>query len=128
VLAHELTHQFVFELLPQADRDAAWVSEALPDHNTGLWEPSERIKLRGALTQGSMPAVEALTISDRHWGHAVFDFIATEYGAQGIRQFLAALGGRSATKSDAIRLAFSVSADDFNAAFRTYVRTQLADQ
>jgi hypothetical protein len=128
VLAHELTHQFVFELLPQADRDAPWVSEALPDHNTGRWEPSELIKLRDARARGSMPAVETLTTSDRHWGHAVFDFIAAEYGAQGIRHFLAALRGRPVTKSDAIRVAFSVSADDFNAAFQRYVRTQLADQ
>jgi len=128
VLAHELTHQFVFELLPQADRDAAWVSEALPDHNTGRWEPSELTKVRDAVARGSMPAVETLTTSDRHWGHAVFDFIAAEYGAQGIRQFLAALRGRPATTIDAIRVAFSASADDFNAAFQTYVRTQLAAQ
>jgi len=39
VLAHELTHQFLFELLPQADRDAPWVSEALADHHGGLWTP-----------------------------------------------------------------------------------------
>jgi len=48
--------------------------------------------------------------------------------ARGIRQFLAALRGRPATTIDAIRVAFSASADDYNAAFQTYVRTQLAAQ
>lgn len=125
-LAHELTHQFLFELLPQTDRDAAWVSEALPDHNTGQLEASDLTRIRDAVARGSMPAVETLTPSDRHWGHAVFDFIAAEYGAQGIRDFLAALGSRPVTTIGAIRVAFGVSADEFNAGFQTYVRTQLA--
>ena len=59
-LAHELTHQFVFELLPQADRDAPWVSEALPDHHGGVWESSDLSRVRDALTRGSVPAVEDL--------------------------------------------------------------------
>ena len=113
VLAHELTHQFLFELLPQADRDAPWVSEALADHYGGLWDSSELVKVRDAMGHGSVPAVEELTASDRHWGHAVFDFVAAEYGAQGIRQYLAALRGGLPVRSDAIRLAFGVAPHDF---------------
>jgi hypothetical protein len=62
-LAHELTHQFVFELLPQADRDAPWVSEALPDHHGGVWESSELVRVRDALAQGTVPALSGLTAS-----------------------------------------------------------------
>jgi len=127
-LAHELTHQFVFELLPQAARDAEWVSEGLPDHHSGLWKPAELVDLRNALARGHVPAVQDLTASDRSWGHAVFDFIAAEYGAQGIRQYLTALRGPRTGRSDAIRVALGVSADDFNAAFQTYIRTQLGNQ
>src|SRR5712692_4158236 len=127
-LAHELTHQFLFELLPQADHDAPWVSEALADHYGGLWDSSELVKLRDALAHGSAPAVEDLTASDRHWGHAVFDFVAAEYGAQGIRQYLATLRDRPTVRSDAIRVAFGVSAHDFNAAFQRYVRTRFGDR
>jgi hypothetical protein len=126
VLTHELTHQFVFELLPRADRDAAWVSEALPDHFSGAWQPAELAKLRTELARGRVPAVENLTASDRDWGHAAFDFIAAEYGGQGIRRYLAALRGTS-TRAEAVRLAFGVSADDFAAAFQTFVRTRLGD-
>jgi hypothetical protein len=127
-VAHEVTHQFVFELLPQADRDAPWVSEALPDHYGGFWDPAELVKVRDALLHGSLPAVEDLTVSDRQSGHAVFDFVAAEYGAQGIRQYLAALGAGPTVRSDAIRAAFGVSAHDFNAAFQRYVRTRVGDR
>lgn len=128
VLRHELTHQFLFELLPQADRDAPWVSEALADHHGGLWDSSEFVRVHDALVHGSVPAVEDLTASDRHWGHAVFDFVAAEYGAQGIRQYVAALRDGPTVRGDAIRVAFGVSAHDFNAAFQRYVRTRFGDR
>jgi hypothetical protein len=124
VLAHELTHQFLVELLPHADRDIPWVSEALADHHGDVWDSSELVKVRDALAHGSVPAVEDLTASDRHWGHAVFDFVAAEYGAQGIRQYLGALRDGPTVRSDAIRAAFGVSAHDFNALFQRYVRTR----
>jgi hypothetical protein len=127
-LAHELTHQFVFELLPQAYRDAPWVSEALPDHHGGVWESSELVRVRDALAQGSVPAVSGLTALDRHWGHAVFDFVSAEYGAQGIRRYLASLRGGPAARRDAIPMAFGVSADDFDAAFRKYVTARFGDR
>jgi hypothetical protein len=126
-LTHELMHQFVFELLPQAQRDAPWVSEALPDHYSGSWTPSDLARVRNALLHGTIPTVEDLTASDRQWGHALFDFVAAEYGARGIRQYLPALRG-SQRPPDAVRAAFSVSPDDFNAAFQRYVRTYFGER
>jgi hypothetical protein len=61
-------------------------------------------------------------------GHAVFDFVAAEYGAQGIRAYLAALRDGPTVRSDAIPVAFGVSTHDFNAAFQRYVRTRFADR
>jgi hypothetical protein len=127
-LAHELTHQFLFELLPQADRDTPWVSEALADHHGGLWDSSEFGKVHDALVRGSVPAVEDLAASGRHWGHAVFDFVAAEYGAQGIRDYLAALRDGPTVRRDAIHVACGVSTHDFNAAFQRYVRTRFGDR
>jgi len=125
-LAHELTHQFVFELLPHADRDASWVSEALPDHRAGAWDPSEIARVRHAALQGRVPSVADLKASERHWGHAVLDYMAAEYGAQGIRRYLAALQKREGARGDAIRTALAVSVDEFDDAFRAYVRTRFA--
>ena len=125
-LAHELTHQFVFELLPRADRDAPWVSEALPDHQAGVWDPLHVARLRQAATQGRVPRVADLTAADRHWGHAVLDFIAAEFGGQGIRRYVASLQKAEPARGDTIRTAFDVSSDDFDAGFRAYVRARFA--
>jgi hypothetical protein len=113
---------------PEAERDAPWVSEALADHYGSLWDPSAVVTIRDALADGSLPSVEDLKAPDRHWGHAVFDFVAAEYGAEGIRRYLAALQGGPAVRSDAIRAAFGVSPSDFNTAFQRYVRTRFDDR
>jgi hypothetical protein len=120
VLAHELTHQFMFELLP-GWQQTAWVAEALSDHHAGSWQQSEVAALRAAVLNGQIPTVERLTTSDRHWGHAVFDFVATEYGARGVRAYLAALRDIPSTMRDPIRVAFDTTPADFNAAFRDFV-------
>jgi hypothetical protein len=122
LLPHELTHQFLFELLPNANRDAPWVSEGLADHHGGSWEQADVRKIRDALATGSVPSVESLTVSDRHWGHAVFDYVAARYGPEGIRRYLIAL--QSASRDAAIRSAFGVSMAEFNGAFRQYVTQQ----
>ena len=127
VLPHELTHLFLFELLPR-DRDPSWVSEGLSDHHGGFWEASELVKVRDALAHGSAPEVENLTALDRHWAHAVLDFVAAEYGSHGIRRYLAALRNAPTARGDAIRVAFGVSARDFNSTFETYVRTRFGDR
>jgi hypothetical protein len=58
------------------------------------------------------------------WAHAVFDFVAAEYGTQGLRQYLAALR----TGSDSTRVAFGVAATDFDQAFQVFVRRRLGDR
>jgi hypothetical protein len=126
LLRHELTHQFLYELLPNATRDAPWVSEGLPDHNSGSWEPADVTKMREAVGAGTIPAVERLTASDRNWGHAVFDYVETTYGVDGIRRYVTALS--SASSGDAIRSAFGVSAAEFNAAFARYMRMRFVER
>jgi hypothetical protein len=53
--------------------------------------------------------------------------MAAEYGARGIRRYLKALRDEAPSMSDTARLAFGVPADDFNAAFRWYVRVRFVD-
>ena len=69
-------------------RVPAWVHEGLSDHETGTWASSELLTLRDAAAAGVIPAVASLADSDRLWGHAVFDFVAAEYGTQGVRRYL----------------------------------------
>lgn len=115
-VAHELTHPFLFELLPAPQDYAAWVSESLADHHSGTWQPVALAAVRDVLTSGRVPAVENLTASDRHWGHAVFDYIASQYGADGVRRYIAVLSRRPQSGGDAIEEAFSTSPTEFNRA------------
>ena len=123
-LVHELTHIFQFELVP-INRVPRWAAEGLADHMTGTWEPSDLLKIREVAAAGSIPSVASLTDSDRAWGHAVFSFVAAEYGAQGVRRYLIALRDTSGSPGDIVRAAFSVAPADFDRAFHDYVRTRL---
>lgn len=121
VLVHELTHQFIFEMIPTWNRVPAWVHEGLADHETGSWTASDLLTLRNAIAAGAIPRVATLADSDRAWGHAVFDFIAAEYGIQGIQRYVAVIGSNS-PPADAALAAFGITATEFERAFQTYVR------
>jgi hypothetical protein len=126
-LAHELTHQFAFEMIPLSSPVPAWVHEGLADHESGAWAPSDALRVREAAASNALPAVTSLGASDRLWGHAVFDFVAAEYGTQGIRRYLAALGN-SQPAADSSLAAFGIAASDFDRAFQMYVRNRFADR
>lgn len=123
-VAHELAHAFLLELLPQPEDYATWVAESFADHQSGVWEPAALAEVRGSVTGGRVPAIESLTVSDRHSGHAVFDYIASEYGADGIQQYLAALNRRPPSGGEAIREAFAVSTNEFNRGFQAYAMSR----
>lgn len=127
VLVHELTHIFQFQLAPNG-RLPAWASEGVADHETDAWGSSDLLKVREAAVAGVVPSVVSLTDSDRVWGHAVFDFVAAEYGSQGIQRYLMALRNGSGPNSDITRAAFGVAAADFDRVFQTYVRARLIER
>ena len=126
-LVHELTHQFEFEMIPLSSGVPAWVHEALSDHETGTWTPSDLLRVRDAAAAGVMPTVAGGAPLDRLWGHAVLDFVAAEYGTQGMRRYLTALRS-SSPPSDSVLALFGVTASDFDRAFQTYVRTRFNDR
>jgi hypothetical protein len=123
LLAHELTHIIQFAVDPDG-RLPAWASEGVADHETGTWESSDLLKLREGVAAGRVPSVESLTDSDRAWGHAVFDFVAAEYGAQGMQRYLIALQNGP----DTTRGAFGVAAADFDRAFHRFVSARLNER
>jgi hypothetical protein len=96
-----------------------------PDES-GVWEPAALASVRSAIAHGRVPAVGDLKASDRDWGHAVFDLVAAQYGAQCIRRYLNARRGRSGSGADAIRAAFGVPKAEFDAAFRGYEKAFVA--
>jgi hypothetical protein len=115
-VAHELTHQFVFELLPEPDRVAPW-TEGLADHEAGVWDQTQLAKLREATARQDVPSIDRLTNVDRHWVHAVFEYVEAEYGPLGVRRYLTALTGGS----NAVQRAFGVTSTAFDRRFRLYL-------
>jgi hypothetical protein len=127
LLVHELTHQFVFEMIPSSSRIPPWVAEALSDHESGSWAPSDLVKLGDAVANRMIPTITGGAALDRLWGHAVFDFVATEYGTQGIRRYLTALRN-SSSPSDSVLAAFGIVAGDFDRAFQAYAGIRFNDR
>jgi hypothetical protein len=61
-----------------------------------------------------------LVETDRHWAHAVFDFVAAAHGEEGVRRLLFALRAHE-TLPPAVSLAFGMTIEQFDAGFRDNV-------
>ena len=120
LIVHELTHQFAFEIVPGTSRVAPVLIEGLAEHQRGRWPPQDLRRTREGAAAGAIPAVARLGPADRHWAHAVFDFVAVEHGAEGIRRLLFALRAHD-TLDQAVPTAFGVSLDQFDQDFRGFV-------
>ena len=70
---------------------------------------------RAAAATSAIPAVAS--VADRQWAHALFDFVAAQYGAEGIRRLLFALRQHE-TLVQAVPMAFGVTLDQFDQGFR----------
>jgi hypothetical protein len=127
MLVHELTHQFAFDIIPDTSRLAPFLIEGLAEHHRGVWNSADLRTLRAAAAAGAIPSVANLDTVDRHWAHAVFDFVGAQYGQEGIRQLLFALRAH-AFLEPAVTTAFGVTLDEFDRGFRGFVQTRLAPQ
>jgi len=120
LIVHELTHQFAFEIVPGTSLVAPVLIEGLAEHERGRWPPQDLRRTREGAAAGAIPAVARLGPADRHWAHAMFDFVAVEHGAEGIRRLLLALRAHD-TLDQAVPMAFGVSLDQFDQDFRGFV-------
>jgi hypothetical protein len=117
-LSHELTHHFTWELTP-SDREAipAWLDEGLSEYERVRWTGSPS----PARTYSSVPAISQIASSDRDSSRRVFEFIADEYGTDGIRRYLTTLK-HATTSGSALQETFGFSQDEFERAFQQYLR------
>jgi len=120
LVVHELTHRFAFDIVPETSRIAPVLIEGLAEHQRGAWAAQDVRLLRAAAAARAIPTMAALVNTDRHWAHAVFDFVTVEYGAEGVRQLLFALRTQE-TLPRAVPPAFGVTFEQFEQAFRSYV-------
>jgi hypothetical protein len=134
LIVHELTHQFEFDIIPQGlirRSVPLWVNEGLSDFERADWTPLDLMSVRDAAVadiipkmtelQGYVPGGNVRLVYNL--GHAVFEFIESRWGKEGIRQFLFALrksviGGGE----DAYEEAFRMKPDEFDQAFERYIK------
>jgi beta-lactamase regulating signal transducer with metallopeptidase domain len=120
LVVHELTHVFAFDIVPETSRIAPVVIEGLAEHQRGAWAPDDLRLVRAAAGSGAIPPVTVLANTDRHWAHAVFDFVAAWQGAEGVRRLLFALRAHE-TLEHAVPMAFGMTFEQFEQEFRGYV-------
>jgi hypothetical protein len=134
LIIHELTHQFEFDIIPTSlirRSVPLWVNEGLSDYMTGIWRPIDLMTVRDAAVADIIPKMSELegytqTGSIRmiyNLGHAVFEFIESRWGKEGIRQYLFSLrksviGGGE----DAYMEAFKLTPEEFDQEFDKYLK------
>jgi len=134
LILHELTHQFEFDIIPTSlirRSVPLWVNEGLSDYMTGIWRPIDLMTVRDAAVADIVPKMSELegytqTGSVRmiyNLGHAVFEFIESRWGKEGIRQYLFSLrksviGGGE----DAYMEAFKLTPEEFDQEFDKYLK------
>ncbi|OFW51442.1 MAG: hypothetical protein A3G77_18080 [Acidobacteria bacterium RIFCSPLOWO2_12_FULL_68_19] len=134
LIVHELTHQFEFDIIPTSlirRSVPLWVNEGLSDYMTGIWRPIDLMTVRDAAVADIIPKMTNLegytaTGSVRmiyNLGHAVFEFIESRWGKEGIRQYLFSLrksviGGGEDTYQEAFRL----TPEEFDQEFDKYLK------
>ena len=134
LIVHELTHIFEFDIIPTSLVRRAvplWVNEGLSDYMTGIWRPIDLMTVRDAAVADIVPKMTKLegyggSSNPRliyNLGHAVFEFISTRWGKEGLRQYLFALrksviGGGE----DAYQEAFKLTPEEFDQQFERYLK------
>ncbi len=134
LIVHELTHQFEFDIIPTSLMRRSvplWVNEGLSDYMTGIWRPQDLMTVRDAAITDAVPKMTELNEYGNfgnprmiyNLGHAVFEFIESRWGKEGLRQYLFALrksvigGGENAYQE-----AFKIEAEEFDQQFDRYLK------
>ena len=134
LMVHELTHQFEFDIIPTSLMRRAvplWVNEGLSDFMTGIWRPTDLMTVRDAAITDNVPKMSEMEdygafTNPRmvyNLGHAVFEFIESKWGKEGLRQYLFALrksvigGGENAYQE-----AFKIEPEEFDQQFDKYLK------
>jgi hypothetical protein len=134
LIVHELTHQFDYDIIPASlvrRGSPLWIHEGLADYMTGEWRPQDLMAVRDAAVADIIPKMSKLEgYSDvggarmiYNLGHAIFEFIESKWGKDGLRAYLFALrksviGGGE----DAYEEAFKITAEEFDQQFDKYLK------
>ncbi len=134
LITHELTHVFQFDIIPRSlvrRGFPLWVDEGMADYMTGYWEPIDLMTVRDVAVADIVPKMTEFEeyggfSNPRivyNLGHAVFEFMESKWGKEGVRQYVFSLrksvigGGNSAFEE-----AFRIKPDEFDQQFEKYLK------
>ena len=133
LITHELTHIFEFDIIPRGiirQGVPLWVDEGLADFMAGVWRPLDIMMVRDVAVSDTVPSMTRFEsyggfASGRvvyNLGHAVFEFIESRWGDDGIRRFMFALRRSSVGGGgDAYEETFDLEAEEFDDEFKKYL-------
>jgi len=137
LIQHELTHIFQYEILYQGRRGRAfykrpplWYMEGMASYLGNDENSLDRAWMRDAALSDRVPSV-AQPVSGfmaYRFGRMVFEFIESEWGEDGLRDFIFAFRNTmSGNVSRPLGRVFKMSLEEFDAAFRTWLRHKYKD-
>jgi Tol biopolymer transport system component len=133
LIAHELTHVFQFEILFNGNYIRAmttnapqWLTEGMASYFGKDEDSKDKMVLRDAVLSDRVPEISQRGIYGffaYRFGHAVFDFIAAEWGKDAVRDFVFEYRNQIGPSVErTVKRTFNVTGEDFDIRFRRYLR------
>ena len=135
LIRHELTHVFEYEILFQGKlgqelriNPPTWLMEGLASFMGQDESTKDRMVLRDAVISDQIPPITRSGIEGffaYRFGHAVFRYIVSKYGWDGLRDFIYEYRNTLGSGVEkALKRAFDVTPEEFDTDFRTWLRKQ----
>ncbi len=134
LVLHELVHIFEYDILFAGNIGRAirsnpplWIMEGLASYLAGDEDSFDQMVIRDAVVNSIVPRIEQLnqlSFLTYRFGNAVFTFIESRWGMEGIRNFLFEYRKVLLTGNipKALKEAYGLDVEDFNREFRQYLR------
>ncbi len=135
LLVHEITHIFEYDFFYGGNvsrnlrmSPPTWVMEGLAEHAADNLTSLDEMMLRDVVLMDQIPTINQMTYNSNYFvdyvlGQVVFDYIAEEYGEDGVRIFMSEIRRDLGQDIDRdIERAFNVNAAEFNEQFRDHLR------
>jgi WD40 repeat protein len=146
LIEHELTHIFQYDLLwggpggvmYAVNHPPLWIMEGLAEYNTDNWSSWSSLIVRDAVLNDRIPELTASgSLYSRYplprppaydFGHAIYDFIESKHGKNGIREFWHSMKRSPFIgRRNPVKRAFNMEYKDFNHEFKKYLRAKHKD-
>ena len=133
LIAHELTHVFQFEIFyggnflrAYTSGSPQWLTEGMASYFGNDEDTKDEMVLRDAVLNDQIPEIAERQIYGffaYRFGHAFFEFIRTEWGPDGVRDFVFDYRGQLGPNLNRVlERTFGVSSEEFDIRFRRYLR------